>query len=92
MIDAGRNTVDLDNFVVFVVFKISEALDDNVYRAPVVVSLNVRAMVVLKAASGLGTNEVGEATLMVESVIGGIGQDFLLLGRVWRGRLRESAA
>ena len=92
MIDAGGNAIDLDNFVVFVVFKVGESLNDNIYWPPFVISLRVGPMEVLKAASGLGAKEVREATLMIESVIGGIGQDLLLLDGIRRGRLRKSAA
>ena len=46
-------------------------------------------MEVLEAARGLGAEEVGQAAFVVESVIGGVGQDLLLLGGVRRGRLRR---
>ncbi len=89
MVNAGRNAIDFQNLVVFLVFKIREPLYDNVYGPPVAPSLRVAAREVLKPACSLDTKEIREIMLVIESVVGGVGQDLLLLGCFGRGLLRD---
>lgn len=83
MLDARRNSVNFYNFVIFLVFKIGKPLYNDVQRPPFVAILKV-----LEAASGLEAEEVWQIAFVVERIIGGIGQNLLLLGGIGRGRVR----
>ena len=84
MRDSGRRAVDLHNFVIFVVFKVGKPFHDNVQWPPIVVALRSGALIVLEAARSLDTEKVRQAAFVIERVIGGVGQNLLLLGGIGR--------
>ena len=82
MIEAGRDAVDFQNFVILGVFEVGEPLDDDVERTPFTGTFKI-----LKAARGLDADKIGERAFVMRGEGGGVGEDAGLFGRV--GRLSE---
>src|SRR5271166_2747019 len=84
--EVGGNAVHLKNFVFFLVFEIGEALDDEVDWAKAALSGEID-----EALGSLRAEEVRQGLFVIQSELGGVGENLLLFGGIGRRRLAPRA-
>jgi len=72
-----RLAVHHENLVFFVVLEVGQPFHDQIHGPEPAL-----AGVVDETLRGLRTNEVGQALLVIQCILGGVGDDFLLFGRI----------
>ena len=87
MREAGSHAIDLEHFIVFLVFEVGQPFDNDIDGMPI-----LTAGKILKTPRGLSADEVRERSLVIDRVIGGVGQHLLLLCGLGRRGLGNGAA